>query len=251
MSGTPDCVVDSAPLQRAAPLVLMLVAMLPAAFSGVAFAARPMITDDARITDPKACQVESWARHNRDSSEYWALPACNFSGNLELTLGGSRTDSAGELRTTDVLMQGKTLFRKLAPNGWGIGLVAGNQRRPLIHPGDGLAGDVYAYVPASFSFREDRLVLHTNLGGVHDRTARRHRMTWGVGSETQLAGNTWLIAESFGQNQGKPFLQFGLRHWIVPGHVQIDATYGNRWGRSGDERWVSIGVRLISAAILP
>ncbi len=42
-----------------------------------AHAARPMYTDDARIVDPKSCQVESWIRFNRDSTEYWALPACN------------------------------------------------------------------------------------------------------------------------------------------------------------------------------
>lgn len=40
-----------------------------------------MITDDARTVDAKACQVETWVKFNRDSTEYWALPACNFTGN--------------------------------------------------------------------------------------------------------------------------------------------------------------------------
>lgn len=48
-----------------------------------AHAARPMITDDARIVDAKACQVESWVKDNKGSTEYWAIPACNFTGNLE------------------------------------------------------------------------------------------------------------------------------------------------------------------------
>ena len=59
-----------------------------------AFAARPMITDDARTVDAKACQVESWVRTNHGSREYWALPACNLTGNLELTFGGARTADA-------------------------------------------------------------------------------------------------------------------------------------------------------------
>jgi hypothetical protein len=41
-----------------------------------AHAARPMITDDARVVDEKACQLESWVRRNRDTTEY-SLPACS------------------------------------------------------------------------------------------------------------------------------------------------------------------------------
>ena len=48
----------------------------------VAHAARPMVTDDARIVDAKACQLESWVRHDPDSTQLWALPACNPTGNL-------------------------------------------------------------------------------------------------------------------------------------------------------------------------
>src|SRR5690349_17123527 len=73
-----------------------------------AFAARPLITDDARIVDAKACQVETWVRHNTDSTEYWALPACNPTGNVELTVGGALTRELGETHTTDVQAQAKT-----------------------------------------------------------------------------------------------------------------------------------------------
>ena len=74
-------------------------------------------------------------------------------------------------------------------------------------------------------------------------------MTWGLGTEAQLTERTWLIAETFGQNQGKPFHQLGLRHWLVPDRIQLDATYGNRNG--GGERWFSIGLRLLTPAFLP
>ncbi|WP_454753573.1 hypothetical protein [Cupriavidus necator] len=36
---------------------LAAMAVLVAAASGPAFAARPLITDDARIVDPKSCQL--------------------------------------------------------------------------------------------------------------------------------------------------------------------------------------------------
>ena len=37
----------------------------------------------------------------------------------------------------------------------------------------------------------------------------------GVGSEIQLSGRIWLIGETFGQNQGRPLYQAGLRYWII------------------------------------
>ena len=40
-----------------APAALALAALLP---WGALQAARPMVTDDARIVDAQACQVESW-----------------------------------------------------------------------------------------------------------------------------------------------------------------------------------------------
>lgn len=217
------------------------------------WAARPMITDDARITDAKACQVESWVRVNRDSHERWALPACNFSGNWELTAGGAVGNADNGMHTTDVLVQGKTLFRPLTTNDWGAGLTLGTVRHPQINQGSNLLGDMYAYVPLSFSFANDRFVLHTNLGALHERAGRRNRATWGIGSETELTDSTWLIAETYGQSGQRGFYQVGLRHWLVPNHVQVDATYGNRIGPVGaeSERWFSLGLRLISLPFLP
>src|SRR3954452_18959027 len=88
-------------------------------------AARPLITDDARIVDGKSCQLETWRRRNQDSTEYWALPACNPTGNAEITMGGALVSEAGELHTSDVQAQVKALFKTLEANGWSIGLVVG------------------------------------------------------------------------------------------------------------------------------
>jgi hypothetical protein len=214
-----------------------------------AFGARPMITDDARIVDAKSCQVESWVRTNHGSREFWALPGCNPTGNLEITIGGAITRSGGVSETSDLVMQGKTLFKTLQPNGWSIGLAAGNVRHPNLNTS--FAGDLYAYIPASFSFADDRFVLHTNTGVLRVKSTGETRLTLGLGSETQIAANTWLIAESFKQLEGRPFFQAGVRHWIVPNRVQIDATYGNRFAAGTQERWFSIGLRLLSPPFLP
>ena len=216
--------------------------------SGSAYAARPMNTDDARIVDPKSCQLESWVKHPKGSTEFWAQPACNFTGNLELTLGGAITRADGSSQTSTQMLQGKTLFKPLEVNGWGLGLAMGVARDP--RAGAGRGSDLYAYVPASFSFLDDKLVMHTNLGWIHEQDTRKHRMTWGLGSELQVHEKTWLIAETHGQNNGRPFFQVGVRHWLVPEHVQFDVTWGSRFGDS-NQRWFSVGLRLLSLPFLP
>lgn len=234
----PGCIQAAYPPLRHALLSAALLA------TDAAHAVRPMITDDARIVDAKACQLESWVKKNPDSTEIWALPACNFTGNLEFTLGEATTEAAGRTQTTDAVVQGKILFKTMDINGWGTGLTAGTVRHPHAN-----ARDWYAYMPISFSFRDDAGVVHANLGWLREGETRRNRLTWGLGTEAQLAERTWLIAETFGQDQGKPFHQLGLRHWLVPDRVQLDATYGNRNG--GGERWFSIGLRLLSVPFLP
>lgn len=129
--------------------------------SGSANAARPMNTDDARIVDPKSCQLESWIKHPKGSTEFWVQPACNFTGNLELTMGGAITRANGSSNTSTQLIQAKTLFKPLEVNGWGLGLAAGLARDP--RAGAGRDSDLYAYVPASFSFLDDKLVMHINV----------------------------------------------------------------------------------------
>ncbi len=232
-------------LPSAAGIIAGLLCALPA------LAARPLITDDARTVDAYACQVESWIRNNRNSREYWALPACNFTGNLELTLGGAKTDDdLTGTRTTDIQFQGKTLFKPLETNGYGIGLAAGYVAHPASHDNHALRGDAYFYVPASFSFAADRFVLHTNLGAKHVRAESRNRGTWGIGSETLITPRLFLIAETFGETYNNAAFQIGLRFWIVPNHVQVDTTYGSQFGDKPDSRWFSVGLRLLSLPFL-
>lgn len=205
-------------------------------------AARPMTTDDARLTDAGACQVESWLHLHGEQRELWALPACNPGGNFELTLGGALAYSQGKQESGALVTQGKTLFKALETNSYGIGLAAGYATQP----GNGQSGSPYFYIPVSFSLADDQLVIHTNLGNLRERETRQNRLTWGIGGELQTTSRLHVIAESYGQDKGSAFFQTGLRYWLLPKHVQIDTTYGSQIGHIADQHWFSIGLRLIS-----
>lgn len=206
-------------------------------------AGRPMIVDDAGVVGAQSCQLESWVQACRGSTVYWAVPACNLSGNLEVAFGGARVTGAQGTHTSAVL-PGKTLFKTLDSNGWGAGLVFGNQ----FNPGSGVVGDLYAGAPVSISFRDDRLLVHTNLGWMREKIGGRNVMTWGLGVETRRSERTTLTSETFGQGHGKPFFQLGLKRWLLVDRLQIDATYADRFGRGDAERSVSVGLVLFTGA---
>jgi hypothetical protein len=219
--------------------------------ASLSYAARPLITDDARIVEPKACQLETWTRRNQGSTEYWALPACNPTGNVELTIGGARTNELGETHTTDEQLQAKTLFRPLKTNEWGIGLAVGYLTHPQLQPQRSVAADLYGYVPASFSFADDKYVVHTNLGSVRAESESHHRLAWGVGAEIVVNARLFFIPEIFSQTERGAQFQLGARYWLIPGRLQVDATVGDRIGRSEGERWLSVGFRFLSRPFLP
>ena len=222
-------------------LAFALATAMPAVHAG-----RPMSVDDAGIVDARSCQLESWIQNNRGSTENWVVPGCNFTGNLEVAFGAARITGA-QGWSTIALLQGKTLFKTLDANGWGAGLVFGNQ----FNLDSSVIGDLYASFPVSLSFHDDRFVVHTNLGWLHEKAAGRNAMTWGLGAETRLTERTALTSETFGQYRGKPFFQLGVKHWVLIDRVQIDATFGDRFGRGSAERFISVGLVLFSSAILP
>lgn len=222
-----------------APLVLL--SLMP-----VAEAARPFLTDDARLTTAGSCQLESWVRAYRNSTELWALPACNPTGNVEVTVGGgsARPASGDGSWTDDYVFQAKTLMRELRPGSWGAGIAVGTIRHPQVNPGPNLLGNTYAYLPLSMAFAGDTLVVHLNVGWLRDRATRASQGTWGVGAELNLNPHWTLIAESFGNTTDTPYWQAGARYHLIPGLFQIDATAGRRFGGDRDAQWLSFGLRL-------
>jgi len=217
------------------------------AFSALpAHAARPLVTDDARLVDPQGCQVETFYKRQREfrESEFWVLPACNPWGRVELALGGNWIDSTQPGDSRALIAQGKTLLVPLQTNGAGFAFTLGvtqvsaSQSASVVNP--------YVNGIGSFSFLDDRVVLHANLGAVRDNQVHLTRGTWGVGAEILLvAPRLYAILETYGQRLEKPTLHGGLRFWVVPNRVQVDSTIGSQHATPFDRRFGTIGLRLL------
>ena len=141
-------------MNRSLSLTLHLVMVISGPW---AHAARPFITDDARVVDRGGCQIETFYKEQRkySGSEFWFMPACNPFG-LELTAGGNRIEGEKSL-----VLQGKTLLKPLETNGSGYALSLG-----AFYSNPQAGSNFWSpYVNgiASFSFLDDRAVVHVNL----------------------------------------------------------------------------------------
>jgi hypothetical protein len=223
--------------------------LLAAIVARPAWSARPLITDDARIAEARSCQLETWVRLNRTSHEMWALPACNLTGNFELTAGGGYAFDLPTGNTADYVLQGKTILREATAEQTGVGLAFGLVAHPDINPGPNQLGNTYAYLPVSVPIVGERWMVHVNLGWRRDRASQRNNATWGVATEAFLVPSLSLVAEAFGNTRDNVFWQTGFRYFIVLRRVQLDATIGAQHNEGREGRWISIGLRITAGQL--
>ena len=212
-----------------------------------AYAARPFVTDDARIVDTGGCQIETFAKlqQRENEKELWFMPACTPAalGSTEFTLGGNQVDNAAAGTANALIVQVKTLLKPLATDGWGFAATLGTTRQ---HPANVDASwSPYINLAGSVSLAHDAVVVHVNTGQLHDRTVSRNRYTWGIGTEIVLGAKLYGIAESYNQADEKPSSQVGLRYWITPNRWQVDSTIGTQNAPAGRRTWTSIGMRFL------
>ena len=151
-----------------AAITVVLLLTAPAAH-----AARPFITDDARIVDPGGCQIETFVRRQQreNESEMWFLPGCTPARGLnstEITLGGNKIDNAANGTASTLIAQFKTLIKPLETDGWGFAATLGSMRQ---HPANANSSwSPYVNLVGSRSVLHDAVVLHANVGQLRDRT---------------------------------------------------------------------------------
>jgi hypothetical protein len=239
----PPSAADSLTFLRVLSLVL-----LAAAASSV-HAAQPLATDDAAVVTPKTCQLEVWNRWVNGAQALWAQPACNFTGNLELSVGAARvhTDSAGTSGV--VALQAKTVLAASDDGAASFGMLAGAGRATGAPRGRSAFQSYYAKALASWYPRDD-LEFDFNLGAANDHGTGTFALA-GAAVQYSIARNLQLLAEVFRDEPRGTWYQVGARYIVVPDSFEAYASYGNRLDGSADAWSASIGFRIQTTAFLP
>ncbi len=237
----------ASPVNDLLPRPCAAVALIAAGLlsSGAVQAARPMNTDDANVVDPKSCQDESWFKKSRTSIERWSVPGCNFFADTEVSLGTNLQTDSGLQSNRLYLLQAKKRWRVLESGDWGMSSTLGLVRSSQTGPAPAQVHDTYLNVPVTWSLGQDRFA-HLNIGWIKHKDQGQGAMTWGLGGEHPLHRRIIAIAETYGEQMQGTKYQLGLRFWVMPQRVQVDTTVGNAVGGSSSQRWLSIGLRLLT-----
>lgn len=231
-------------MKRAVLIILFLVFGV-----NLVFAARPMITDDARVVDEHSCQLETWGQYSHQIGEFWAIAGCNFIYDVEISFGGllsneptqTMSDHKTKWSGRKFVIGAKKVLKDLETDGYSFGLALGNAYnfRQLKNP-----NDFYLYAPISKAFFDNRLFVHANLGyKLEHNPFSEHIYNIGLGLEQEVSQRVWILAESIYERLDTPKYQFGLRIWLMPDRIQLDGTYGNAF--KGGQSWVSVGLRFL------
>lgn len=196
-------------------------------------AAASLLVDDAGMTDPRHCQLESWARRTEAGHEWTVAPACTLAA-TEWSLGLTRLPDAA---ATQWAAGAKRVLRNMDQRRWGLAIstgVEGTTQRPR--------SDAWnVNLPLSVALdAQARVLLHLNLGWAHQDDARGR--TSGVGVEMALRRPWSLLAETAHDAARQRRNQFGVRRALWHG-ASVDLLAGRTHGQP-DARWLTLGFNL-------
>ncbi len=208
------------------------------------------ITDDAAITDFRACQVQVW--HGQRSS--WALPVCSPLRNLEASVGLIAVwEDEGEGHA-EYVAQLKTILIPRDGRRWGLGFVIGTGRDPGLTGTRNPGWNTYAYLPLTASFLDERLILHNNVGYLYDhRTGRgndRQLLTIASRADISIRKYFVIVGEFYDSAASEAEYQLGVRAWARPGKVQLDLSYGGFMTRPDRAAGWTLGLALSTPPFL-
>ena len=208
------------------------------------------VTDDAAITEFRACQIQVW--HGQRSS--WALPVCTPVQNLEVSAGLIAVWKDEADGHPEYVAQLKSILMTSAEHHWSVGLVLGTGRDPGLKGVRDPGWNLYSYVPVTASFLNERLVVHNNIGYLYvHRTGHENDhqlLTTACRADVQLRKYFVVVGEIYDSAGSEAEFQVGLRAWGRPGRVQFDLSYGGFLTRMGQAAGFTLGLALTTPPIL-
>jgi hypothetical protein len=217
-----------------------MVAVLYAAAHQTLHAGQPLITDDAAVVAPQTCQLEAWAHSTSGGHEYWAQPACNFTGNLELAIGGARTYPYGDSSSSVIHVQAKTVLFPRADGEWSFGVVGSGDRDTGASHGR-TAFQTFNVTGLASWYPRDDLEFDLNLG-VSYRYGSGSFAVAGAALQYAVIEALQLLSEIFRDEPGRAKFQVGLRGVVVPDRFEVYVSYGNRFDAA--QWFATAGIRL-------
>ncbi|KGM39284.1 hypothetical protein JY96_02575 [Aquabacterium sp. NJ1] len=199
-------------------------------------AGRPLLTDDASVNDQGQCQIETWVDSTPDARSHHFAPACGLIDGLELGFELIRVAPSEEHAQT------RAFGVKWAPDwatwqGWRFGLKAGTSSEKAA---DGLQWhqSIVGFSTLASVPLDAQWTLHLNLGRERNKLDQVGTNNYGA-ALAWAPHERWLVfAEVVGHGNTPATQAVGLRWWLLPEQLGLDATAsranatpnGRAWG---------------------
>lgn len=171
------------------------------------------LVDDATVTDPGTCQVETWLSRVDSQTTTFLVPACTTQKGWEFSLPVNYDWSNSELAAFG--LEAKTVIT--ANQHAALAFSAGIEMDQV---SDQFAGG-FINIPVSFALNGP-LQLHLNVGSAYAHESRDWEATYGVATTYGLSPTTALIIEAAALGNERPVFAAGLRHAFD--RVELDAS---------------------------
>lgn len=188
---------------------------------------RPYLFTNSAVAEEDEEQVwsvENWYRQAGRQKSLTIAPEYAFDPDTSLQVEMRRTLDRSEGSGHEVEIEAKRLFKRIARDGWGWGVVAAiDMERPRGGPWERAA--VSLSVPLTLHVGEggSEGTLHVNAGIAKPREARRV-FTGVIAAEREVWKRTSLCAEVAREADGT-LLHGGVRHWIKRERLAIDLAW--------------------------
>lgn len=211
-----------------------------------AYAARPLVSDDAGVLDARECEIETYAERSRVSGEpaNWGAsvqPGCGIGWRTQLSLIAARSD--GMPATTRLGVAGKTAIIPLAESS--AGLTIGYSFEWSRPSGQSFRSDTGLLIAiATFPFQQGWFA-HVNAGWQRTQQLRENTPFWGVAIERESVGHTLLdlMAEAYRDSEASPWFALGARYRVIDQWLSINGSIAIKSG-SEREKLATLGARL-------
>ncbi|RUO26886.1 hypothetical protein CWE09_09405 [Aliidiomarina minuta] len=210
---------------------------LSAAFAAgfAVFASQPVmangghfLVDDADITPPGECMLETWFQRasagapqrvdQPNASHSWvAMPICTTQNGWEVSLPVEYNTSDSELAAYGLEL--KTMLSTNL-NGGALALSVGVMRD---HQESDFEGG-FINLPYSYPVN-DALMVHVNVGTEYNNFDSEWNPTWGLATTFTVNERLDLIAETAGVSDDSPAAALGFRT-VLNDRIEFDASFG-------------------------
>lgn len=162
------------------------------------------LVDDATITDPGTCQLETWISRSSGESVWHLMPACSSAAGWEFTLPLIYSFSNSKLNA--VGLEAKTILTDDFANG-ALAISVGVEMDTV---NDEFAGG-FINIPYSRELTPE-WTLSLNAGTAFDHANSNWSATWGAASAFAFNQHFEVIAEVMSSDADNPTLGLGARY---------------------------------------